>query len=194
MARGLCTPLKGDAEVRDGSSFISKLALDLSRAFICLFVLLVPNLTGTLGYPLLSPGACPRATAPPIASGGAGWAAAGLWAAAGAPALSLRAPSVASSGLPGGVSIAPASPGAHTLMCSHNGHGAVCYPHLSRHSNHSLRRCQGSSCTKTALLNVFLCNANVSLLQLYLSPAQASNQFLWIRVPQNPGDPGRGCV
>ena len=24
---------------------------------------------------------------------------------------------------PGGVSIAPASPGAHTLMCSHNGHG-----------------------------------------------------------------------
>ena len=67
------------------------------------------------------PGACPRATAPPIASGGAGWAGAESWAAAGAPALSLRAPSVASSGLSGGVSIAPASPGAHTLMCSHNG-------------------------------------------------------------------------
>ena len=67
------------------------------------------------------PGACPRATAPPIASGGAGWAGAESWAAAGAPALSLRAPSVASSGLSGGVSIAPASPGAHTLMCFHNG-------------------------------------------------------------------------
>ena len=39
----------------------------------------------------------------------------------------LRAPSAASSLVraPGGVSIAPASPGAYTLMCLHNGHSVL---------------------------------------------------------------------
>ena len=65
VARGLCTPLKGDAEVRDGSSFISKLAL---VAPSCLFV---PNLTGTLPPSTRAPAPAPplRLSLPAVRAG-----------------------------------------------------------------------------------------------------------------------------